>query len=462
MSPHPDVCGRQRTLRFLVASLCGLTAVGCGTGPDAHPAFPMTGSARSVFEFSPQCLAPGGPTTSDSAPMSPTPTDNLTPIPQTPAAESMRAQPVRPAPADLSNLRFASPLVIPEGGTYSGNWESLDPGVPAVTITTEDPVVIRGSHLRSRGHLIDGAIDGIDLTVIDSVGVGLNPSQMGGVPGRFVNVRNPRRILIEHNELNGTAGIRLEGYMGKRDHDTYQIRANRVTNVDGRMSTGNGFSNEDSDAALVQFVQFVEVQAVPGIEVSWNDVRNEPGRSRVEDVVSVYESSGTANNPISLQHNFIDGAYPADPASDQYTGGGIMLGDGPSAAHVSATQNIVLNTTNYGIAVNAGRDMLISGNHILATGLLPDGRALPAQNVGIYVWNSQQASNFGNVRVLDNVVRWERPSQGSRNDHWLPDVSTVTTSGFYDGIPTGEVINAAYASWLCQTLEVDIRIGPKI
>ncbi|MGH4008765.1 MAG: hypothetical protein ACRDTH_11530 [Pseudonocardiaceae bacterium] len=374
----------------------------------------------------------------------------------------MRAEPARPAPADLSRLRFASPLFITEGGTYSGNWESVDPSVPAVTISTDDPVVIRGSHLRSRGQLIDGAVDGIDLTVIDTVGVGLNPSQEGRVPGRFVNLRNPKRVLIEHNELNGTSGIRLEGYLGKRDHDTYRIRANRVTNVDGRMSTGNGFSNEDSNAALVQFVQFVEVQAVPGIEVSWNDVRNEPGRSRVEDVVSVYESSGTANSPISLKHNFIDGAYPTDPASDQYTGGGLMLGDGPSAADVNATQNIVLNTTNYGIAVNAGRSISISGNHVLATGMLPDGRVLPAQNVGIYVWNSEQTANFGKVRVLDNVVRWERPNQGSRNDYWLPDASTVTTSKPYHGMVTSEVIDTAYASWLCQTREADIRIGPKI
>lgn len=443
MNPHADMCGTRRALRFLVAGLCCLTVAGCGTEPEDHPALPATASARSAHdEPSPQCRAPG----------------ELRAL----AAEEIRGQRARPAPADLSRIRFASPLVITEGGTYSGNWESMDPNVPAVIISTEDPVVIRGSHLRSRGHLIDGAVDGIDLSVIDSVGVGLNPSRDGSVPGRFVNLRDPERVLIEHNELNGTSGIRLEGYMGRRGDDTYRIRANRATNVDGRMSTGNGFSNEDSNAALVQFVQFVEVQAVPGIEVSWNDVRNEPGHSRVEDVVSVYESSGTPNGPISLRHNFIDGAYPADPTSDQYTGGGIMLGDGPSAAHVNAAQNMVLNTTNYGIAVSAGGDMSITGNYVLSTGLLPDGRALPAQNVGIYVWNSQQASNFGKVRVLDNVVRWERPEHGSSNDHWLPDVSTVTTDDSYDGMITDQLIDAAYASWLCQTQEAYITIGPRI
>lgn len=426
--------GRQRDRRLIVVGLSCLTVAVCGSMPAAV--------------------------------LPPLPAAASTPAAGTPAAEGSRDERPRPAPLDLSGLRFAAPLVITEGGTYSGNWESANPDVPAISIRTDEPVMIRGSHLRSRGHLIEGVIDGVDLTVIDSTAEGLNPSREGRVPGRFVILRNPSRVLIERNELNGTSGIRLEGYTGNRGDDTYRILRNRVTNVDGRMSTGTGFSSNDSDAELVQFVQFVQVRAVPGIEVSWNDVCNEPGRSRVEDVVSVYVSSGTDSSPISLQDNFIKGAYPVDPTSDQYSGGGIMLGDGVAdgsgVGNVDASRNVIVNTTNYGMAVSAGQSMRMSGNRLFSTGLLPNGAAVAAQNVGLYVWNIHQQPDFGDVEVFDNVAGWERPNQGDRNDFWLPDVSTATANESYNGVVTDKVIGTEYSSWLARARAAGVTIGPRV
>ena len=56
-----------------------------------------------------------------------------------------------------------------------------------------------------------------------------------------------------------------------------------------------------------QFVQFDKVRHVSGIEIGWNSVVDDPGQSRAEDVISMYKSSGTANSPIRIHDNYIDG-----------------------------------------------------------------------------------------------------------------------------------------------------------
>ncbi len=38
----------------------------------------------------------------------------------------------------------------PKGGTYSGNWESLDSRTPAVSVQTSEPVIIENSNIRMK------------------------------------------------------------------------------------------------------------------------------------------------------------------------------------------------------------------------------------------------------------------------------------------------------------------------
>jgi hypothetical protein len=53
-----------------------------------------------------------------------------------------------------SSVTYGPPLHITQGGTYSGNWESQDPSVAAVPISTTEAVVIQDCIVRSKSDLI--------------------------------------------------------------------------------------------------------------------------------------------------------------------------------------------------------------------------------------------------------------------------------------------------------------------
>ena len=230
---------------------------------------------------------------------------------------------------------------------------------------------------------------------------------------------------IENCSLEGTSGIYLLDYDGDRTtRHSVKILRNRARNIDGRRRGGGH--------ELVQFVQFDKVIAVPGVEIAWNEVINEPGASRVEDNISIYLSSGTKQSPIRIHNNFIRGAYPATAATETYSGGGIMLGDGVGKtedldpAFVVAHDNQVLDTVNYGIAISAGHDCEIRDNRIVSAGVLPDGRKIAAKNVGAYVWDSYKAGDtrFHGNTGRNNLIGWVKGD--TRNDWWRPDAAEWT------------------------------------
>ena len=102
---------------------------------------------------------------------------------------------VSQAPASVV---YSGPIVITSGGTYSGNWQSDNPDVAAVTIRTTAPVIIENSNLLGKGNLIETAAAHVDLTVRNSRGYGLNPGVAGRVPGRFLDGESFDNIRIEN------------------------------------------------------------------------------------------------------------------------------------------------------------------------------------------------------------------------------------------------------------------------
>lgn len=316
--------------------------------------------------------------------------------------------------------------VVPYGTgtlTVTGNYRSDDPDVPAIKISTTQPVVIQNCVLAGRGHLISTRKQGefltrSNVTVQNCRGYGLNPDVRMGVPGRFLHIQGPASLTVQNTFMKGTSGIYVQG---GQDNPLSRLRIvrNRALNIDGRRSNGAGgwLTPGASDAQdkffRVQFIQLNDVRGTPDAEITWNRVENEPGYSRVEDNISIYSSTGTPGHPIRIQHNLIRGAYayPADLAT--YSGGGIIT-DGCLSRYVDIGNNTVLETSNHGIAIASGEAVAIHDNVVLGTGLLPGGGLAGGADNGIYVrWAgncSQMGVNLSSNAVTGNTVGFGQPT----------------------------------------------------
>jgi len=373
----------------------------------------------------------------------------------------------------LTPVVYSGPLVITQGGTYTGNWESLDANVPAVQVRTSAPVIIDNANIRGRGHLITANFTRANVTVRNTRGHGLHPNVAGRARGRFLQAEEFNNLRVERCDFSSTSGMYFRAWRGTLASETIKIVGNRARNIDGRMANATG-GHDPAANDYVQFVQFNDVRNIPNVEIAWNEVINEPFVSRVEDNVSIYMSSGTSTNPIRIRDNFIKGGYPTDPLTQGYSGGGIMLSDGSSSTvagacgYVHAYGNVVISTTNYGIAISSGHDNLAYGNRIISSGRLPDGRVPQAQNVGLYIWDihgdAQYGTFFNNV-ARDNQINWTKinPSTGTvgENAWWLPDCAPGACTNNQDltGAATLADEQTEHTGWLTRVAQQGITLG---
>ncbi|CAM3593334.1 NPCBM/NEW2 domain-containing protein [Deinococcus frigens] len=386
------------------------------------------------------------------------------------------APPVPPSPAPPSvapptgNVQYSGPLVITKGGTYRGNWQSLDPYVPTVRISTTEPVVIEGSNLRGRGELIRGWK--VNLTVRNSNGYGMNPNISGRPAGRFIAAEEVYNLRVENNYMEGTTGIYVNQFYGKASGQTIKILRNKAKNIDGRKSDGKGGYN--GDRYYVQFAQIAKVYGVPGMEIAWNEVINEPGKSSLEENINLYSTSGTSSSRMQIHDNYIQGAFAVDPSSAaKYSGGGIMLGDGPvddlskAGGYVDVYNNQIVSTSNQGIGIAGGHDHKVYNNRILSSGRLPTGETNQSQNVGIYVWDVMSGKRTGawfNNTVHDNVIGWTRIRSDNStwfNNTWFADCSsTCYNNKSWSGAVTLDTEKQEYQLWQSKFRAAGLSVGP--
>ncbi|QLG11989.1 NPCBM/NEW2 domain-containing protein [Deinococcus sp. D7000] len=361
---------------------------------------------------------------SDPAPIPPTPVPVVpapvpapvvpAPVPIVPAPAPV---PVVPAPAPKPATP-SGPLVITKGGTYSGEYLSNDPAVAAIKIKTSEPVILENCTLRGRGHLIDASWTSANLTVRNCKGYGLNPNDRSRTPGRFLAAEGIVSLLIENNYMEKTAGIYVNQWQGNKGLPvSIIIRNNFARDIEGRYSDGNGGFQDKFYA--VQFVQLNGMRDLSGAEIAWNRVENTARQSHVEDVINIYASNGTPSSPIRIHDNLINGAFAGRPDAS-YTGGGIMMGDGCGSGYTEATNNTVLETSNYGIAVAGGNHMKVAGNTILALGKLDDGTLLDADSdAGFYLRNYCKTSNDTSTVIAEgNTVGWTIPNSKNPHARW--------------------------------------------
>ncbi|ULH17581.1 NPCBM/NEW2 domain-containing protein (plasmid) [Deinococcus sp. KNUC1210] len=377
-----------------------------------------------------------------------------------------------PAPPSGS-VQYSGPIVITKGGTYSGNWESTI-NKAAVLIQTSEPVTIINSNIRSRGNLISGF--NYNLTVLNTRGYALNPNVAGKAAGRAVNAEELLNLDVENSYFEGTTGIYARQFKGNASAgQTIKILRNQFRNTDGRQSDGNGGYLAKWD--VVQAVLFNNVQRVPNVEIAWNEIINEPGKSRTEENINFYVSSGTPGSPMRIHDNYIQGAYNLDPVNDSnYPGGGILLGDGLvtdplNSGFTRVYNNQIVGTTNHGIAIDGGTDNQVYNNRMISSGRLSNGQRIAAANVGVYVWDLNGGSKlatptFSNNRMADNVIGWTRVAANgttSNNASWLPDCGlkgTVCSNNQDIGTMTLANEQQEYQSWQAKLSSSNVKIGP--
>ena len=374
-------------------------------------------------------------------------------------------------------LVYSAPLVITRGGTYTGNWESKDPSVPAVSVKTSEPVVIENANVRGPGNLIVGS--GNRLTVRSSYGYGVRPQQADLATGNFVHLGKVISLDVENNTTDHLGLVYVNHWTGSAlAKETIRILYNKVGDVDGRRSDGQGgyLIAGEQKQVVAHAILFNAINRIPGAEIAWNEIVNEPGNSMVSDNINMYGSSGTPDSPILIHDNYVQGGYNPDPASDKvYSGGGIILGDGKRAdpldfGYARVFNNQVVSTTNYGIAIVGGVHQEVDHNRVVSSGLLPDGRPIVAQNVGIYVWDINGQRNltpptFAFNSVHDNLVGWTKvraDGSTSPGETWLPQASAAggSATGFTRlGVVTPAFQAAEYDLWLGKLRAAGVSVG---
>jgi hypothetical protein len=384
------------------------------------------------------------------------------------------------ASSTTGEVDWRAPIVITQGGTYSGNWRSSSAQVAAVTIATQDPVIIQDSHISSSSNLIQVNVKGANVTVRNSLGLGLNAGVKGQPNGVFLDITSPARLDVENNYMeNVRDGVSVHGYSSGRDEQqTLLIRGNRARNLTGLFSDGSAgyLPGEGANVSVSRFVELDGVQSVPAIDLGWNEVVNYPTQSRVSDVINLYRSSGTPNQPLEVHDTYIQGAYPYQPAKDAYLGGGIKTDGAADDTPINASaytyihDNQVVGTVGYGIALNAGHDNIAANNRVISSGLLADGTMIAAQQVGLSNVDvhgvTGRASHYNNS-MHDNLVGWacwtsSCAASGYRHDQYLPEAPQDYSNN--DTIPAGRITlnmeESEYLVWMNKTASAGIRIGP--
>ncbi|HEY6533714.1 MAG TPA: hypothetical protein VIY72_15500 [Acidimicrobiales bacterium] len=358
-----------------------------------------------------------------------------------PPVTTLAAPPGIAAPA----VSYDAPLTIRSGGVYVGSWTAL-------TVDTTEAVTIRNAAFKGADGNLLTLGSGANVTVEDSYFEGRRAAD-----NDYRAIWAPEGVgslTVRNNDFVGIAAIKVQNASG-----SIRILNNRARDIIGDPANGSrpGYVN---GGGYAQFVQLAWLSS-PNAEIAWNEVINVPERSRVEDNISLYDAGGaSAAAPMRIHDNFVWGAFPLNSTVVQdYSGGGIMLGDGDSgrARHVVVEDNQVVGTTNYGISIVCGTAQIVRNNTVLSSGRQADGQALAAANTGLGLWHPDYCSNSGNTMTDNRVgwVRWENsrwPCAGCRADWWAPDAGANTFANTsIEGEITYASEQAEYQAWVAKS-----------
>jgi hypothetical protein len=331
--------------------------------------------------------------------------------------------------------------------------------MPAITISTNEPVVIQNSTISSKGDLISvtAAGTGANVTVQNVTGTGLDPGIAGKQRGKFLYAYQAQSITVTHCTMTGVSfGV----YIEDSALTGLSIRNNVANEMEDRASDANGGLTTE-EPSLGHFVIVAKSVAVNGGDISWNQVIDTPGKSSVTDVIDIFLSHGISNSDsIRIHDNYLQGmSSPAD-IDNNYTGSGIMM-DGPSndlrtaTGFVTISDNQIVHTANAGIGIDAGHDISATNNSIVSCGKDTSGSWVATTSaIAVAVWNYYNSSTFFNNSISGTTGGLVRPDPSGNPqiaDIWTPDASATQ----------GNVVGTNTFTNPCMTADDD-SLGPEL
>jgi len=250
--------------------------------------------------------------------------------------------------------------------------------------TASSPISLSGVIGQTISGKFIGNISGIGIALNNCHDMTITGMKISHTGKYAINLINCYNITITHCEI-----------------DSIQSGLYAVSCTGGIVFNYNDVKNIQGPFPQAQMAQFDHCTGA-GNSVSYNTCDNVPGYSNPEDIINMWMSTGTAASPIQINGNKIRGGGPSS------SGGGIILGDG-GGGYQSASNNILVNPGQYGMAIAGGSNSTIENNEIY-------GKSQSFTNVGLYLWN-QYATAAANNSVINNLVNFKYKT-GSQNDFY--------------------------------------------
>ena len=278
-------------------------------------------------------------------------------------------------------------IETPIGGSRLSTYVPAASASSSTSGYTVSPVInLIGAHdMTISGEAISGGTVP-DITLTNCYNIRITGNKLYNSTDVGIHLYNCKNITVDNNFFtNVSTGV----YAEKAWSGGIKVTNNQFLNMKGPFPRG-------------QFVQFNNVYG-PGNAVSNNVGENVFGQSFPEDAINMYESSGTSYSPIIIDGNWIRGGGPSS------SGGGIMLGDN-GGSYLVASNNVLVNPGEYGMAIAGGDHNSIINNTIYGT-------AQFFTNVGLYV-NSINGHRVTNATVTGNQINFFNSANYS-NSWWL-------------------------------------------
>jgi len=246
-----------------------------------------------------------------------------------------------------------------QGSTYGG------------TYVTSAPIVKTGvSNITISGLQISNT-SGCCITLVNCSNITIQNCKLGPSSGIAVDLNNCTNITVTNCSMANIASG-LHAYMGSGIKFIY----NDIQNVVGPYPRG-------------QMAQFDNVSGT-GNRINYNSCENISGQSNPEDLINIYMSNGTVNDPIQACGNWLRGGGPS------LTGGGMLVGDN-GGSYQLVENNICVNTGHEGIQIAGGHCINVRNNKVYSQQTTVSG-------VGVVVAMEPIAP----CSVQNNQINWTR------------------------------------------------------